>query len=133
MTSTTPTKTWQQAMSSVVWLSLKNRTESRYTELSHEDYDANKGSREQRERFHKAWTRSVEELLYRLRSAKTRRLFSAGFTQMLCAQPQYELRIHFDEISERLLSEDGWEDLRDILMLSLSARSYLTPATREDK
>ncbi len=114
-------------MGTVVWQTLKARTESRYRELTYDDYRADKGTPPQRKRFHKAWESSVEELHYRLRSAKTRRLFSSAFTQLLCAYSHSELRVHFDEISKRLQSDDDWEDLRDILMLSLSANSYLKP------
>lgn len=136
MPETKTDQSWEQAMGRVVREAIKARTKSRYPELSYKDYQADKGSRDQRTRFHKAWQRSVDDLYYRLRSARTRRLFSSGFTQMLCQTHQYELGTHFDAVSQRLLDDDSWEDLRDILMLSLSANSYLKPPqpeTQEEK
>lgn len=107
------------------------RTESRYNDLSFRQYNDNGGTPDQRRRFYKAWTSSVEELHYRLRSAKTQRLFREAFTQMICAHSYGALRKHFDKISELMLSPTEWEDLKDILMLSVSARSYITPFQEE--
>jgi hypothetical protein len=128
----TSQKSWQQAVSDVVWHSLVARTESRYGDLSFKQYSNGEGPGPQRDRFYKAWTSSVEEMHYRLRSARTRKLFSAAFTQMICAIPQGALKTHFDEVSSLLLSDTRWEDLRDILMLSLSARSYIPKPHKED-
>lgn len=131
--TTTASNSWQQAISDIVWQALKARTESRYDELSLRQYIDNQGQPKQRERFYKAWTSSVEEMHYRLRSAKTRRLFSAAFTQLICAHPHWKLNEHYGEVSHLLLSEERWEDLRDILMLALSARSYIKSPNSEDK
>ena len=131
MTTTAP-QTWQQAISDIVWHSLIARAENRYGGLSYKAYNSEKGSARKRERFSKAWTSSVEEMHYRFRSAKTRKLFSAAFTQIICANSHGALRAHFDEVSALLLSEDRWQDLRDILMLSLSARSYLKKPSQEE-
>lgn len=131
MTKTVP-KNWQQALSDVVRNSLIARTQGRYEELTWAAYTQGKGDLNQRKRFFKAWTSSVEEMHYRLRSARTRTLFSAAFTQTLCGNPQWGFREFYDDIYELLLDEKRWQDLRDVFMLALSARSYIKPATQEE-
>lgn len=130
MTKTDP-KNWQQALSDVVRNALIARTQERYDKLSFSDYSAGKGGID-RNGFYKAWTSSVDEMFYRLRSAKTRSLFSAAFTQTLCRNPQWGFREFYDDIYRLLLDENRWQDLRDVLMLALSARSYIKPVTQEE-
>ena len=123
---------WPQAVSDIVHQYFIARTEGRYKDLSFRDYLADGGTKDQRKRFYKAWTSSVEDLHYRLRSARTQHLFREAFTQMICAHSYKAMREEFPTFSELLLSETGWEDLRDILMLSVSARSYIKPSQEEN-
>ena len=133
MTKPVP-KNWQQALSDVVRKSLIVRTEGRYDKLTWADYNLGKGNPKERTGFFKAWTSSVEEMHYLLRSARTMRLFASTFTQTLCAGgiSQWGLYRFYDDIYELMHHEERWQDLRDVFMLALSARSYLKPVTPEE-
>ena len=64
-------ESWEQAIGPIVRTALIDRVESRYQDLAYKAYREGKGDPGQRVRFERSWERSVEELYYRLRSART--------------------------------------------------------------
>lgn len=74
--------------------------------------------------FLKAWQSIASDLYYRLRSARTKRLFADCFTQTICSIPQGKLNRHLDTIADMMRHDQKWEELRDLTMLSLSAKAF---------
>lgn len=72
----------------------------------------------------RAWQSIASELYYRLRSARTKRLFADCFTQTICSIPQGKLNRHLDTIADMIRHDTQWEELRDLTMLSLSAKAF---------
>lgn len=101
-------------LNTIVYFYLKNRTERRVgSEGSPSDPD-----------WRKAWKSVASDFYYQLRSARTRRRFSECLAQTLWSIPQGKLNKNLGTLATKLTSDDAWEDLRDILMMTLSAVSY---------
>ncbi len=74
--------------------------------------------------WQKAWRSVAGDFYYQLRSARTRRRFSECLAQTLWSIPQGKLNRNLATLATTLTNEESWEDLRDILMMTLSAVSY---------
>ncbi|MCA9776492.1 MAG: hypothetical protein KC800_07250 [Candidatus Eremiobacteraeota bacterium] len=122
MTKTDPPD-WISSVRNMLYFYLRERAERRCA--PHEI--PQKGA----ETFHpswvKVWRNLASELYYRLRSARTRRLFADCFTHTLCSIPQGALHgENLHKIADLMRNEQRWEDLRDVMMLCLSSTSYIS-------
>ena len=114
---------WVSSVRNMLYFYLRERAERRCA--PHEIPE--RGASHFHPAWAKVWRNVASDLYYRLRSARTRRLFADCFTQTICPIPQGSLD---EKTLERMvfMMQDSkqWEDLRDVLMLCLSSTSYIS-------
>lgn len=110
----TDTESLVSDLKKIVYFYLENRTKRRVGR------ESNASDPEWR----KAWESVASDLYYQLRSARTRRRFSECLAQTLWSIPQGKLNKNLGTLAVRMTNKETWEDLRDILMMTLSAVSY---------
>ena len=123
MTTKLEEETWIKAVGSMVYFYLVEKTKKRASD-DFQGLEVGQMPQAPSKEFNKAWQSIALELYYRFRSARTKRLFADAFTQTLCSVPQGKLQKHLEKIAAMMQSDTEWEELRDVVMLSLSAKSF---------
>lgn len=113
-----------KAVSIMVYYYLVERTKRRVSDAELSGLKVGQAPENPSKDFEKSWQSIASDLYYRLRSARTKRLFADCFTQTICSIPQGKLNKHLDTIADMMRHDQHWEDLRDLTMLSLSAKSF---------
>lgn len=117
-------ESWIQAVSAMVYFYLVEKTKRRVSDSELQGLKLGQAPEKPSPDFQKSWQGIAAELYYRLRSARTKRLFADCFTQTLCSIPQGKLNRHLDTIAQMMRHDQKWEELRDVTMLALSAKAY---------
>lgn len=117
-------ESWIKAVGSMVYFYLVEKTKKRVSSDEFQGLEIGQIPNNPSKDFLKSWQSIASDLYYRLRSARTKRLFADAFTQTLCSVPQGKLQRHLEKIAQMMQSDTEWEELRDVVMLSLSANAY---------
>lgn len=117
-------ESWVKAVSTMVYFYLVEKTKRRVSDGELHGLRFGQAPERPSQDFQKSWQSIAADLYYRLRSARTKRLFADCFTQTLCSIPQGKLNKHLDTIAGMMRDDREWEELRDVTMLALSAKAY---------
>ena len=117
-------ESWIKAVGTMIYYYLAERTSTRVSGEESETLAGGQFPENPSRELIKAWEGVSSDLYYRLRSARTKRIFAECFTRTVCSIPQGKLNRHLEKIATMMQSDESWEELRDVMMLSVSAKSY---------